>query len=565
MEEKPRESSKSLLSSISPIIPKKIEVVLKRSIRWGTMVLFILINMTMMIDTGLFSSASTKIKQSLNIDDKKFGLLGSCNHCGRILGTIVFMFIFNLFNRKNLLLVQLYLNSISIFVFTITSIIPLLFIARIMNGFCATFGFIYFPIWIDQFGIQTKKTLMMSLIQIASPLGMVLGYTMNTFLGSNRWIFTLLIESISLFCFVSIIILIPKKYFSKKLCFKQHFDGVEKIKQMKKIYIKKKNSNTKINSNIIVKKHSKKMEVYRPSVFGENNQENNKNDVFTFSKKMKYIISNKIFICTTLYKSTNQFICCGIGFWLTDYLEIILREKNSLKRLYSYIVIIVIGPIVGMALGGFIGSLTGGYQKKQSVLAIFILQTISAIISIFVPMVNNVFFFVICLSLFNCFMAMVVPVNTGLILWAMPKNMKGFGTGVSNLVTTIFGKVPAPFIYGYLQYKFFYINKKIGMIFLMSVSFLGAIYLCLATVFRFKDNYTEIEKAFEDSKKNNKESLAESIRHSINSEVFSSVFHNETGARLKSFNSETVDGESEEELDSVYSYKTDSSKNSENE
>ena len=307
MEEKPRESSKSLLSSISPIIPKKIEVVLKRSIRWGTMVLFILINMTMMIDTGLFSSASTKIKQSLNIDDKKFGLLGSCNHCGRILGTIVFMFIFNLFNRKNLLLVQLNLNSISIFVFTITSIIPLLFIARIMNGFCATFGFIYFPIWIDQFGIQTKKTLMMSLIQIASPLGMVLGYTMNTFLGSNRWIFTLLIESISLFCFVSIIILIPKKYFSKKLCFKQHFDGVEKIKQMKKIYIKKKNSNTKINSNIIIKKHSKKMEVYRPSVFGENNQENNKNDVFTFSKKMKYIIKF-LFVLLYINQPINLFV-----------------------------------------------------------------------------------------------------------------------------------------------------------------------------------------------------------------------------------------------------------------
>jgi MFS family permease len=565
MDEKPRESSKSLLSSISPIIEKKIDVVLKRSIRWITMFLFILINMTMMIDTGLFSSASTKIKEALIIDDKKFGLFGSCNHCGRILGTIIFMFIFNLFNRKNLLLIALYLNSLSIFVFTITSIVPILFIARIMNGFCATFGFIYFPIWIDQFGIQAKKTVMMSLIQMASPLGMVLGYTINTFLGSNRWKITLLIESICLFCFVSIIILIPKKYFSKKLCFKQHFDGVEKIKQMKKIYKGKKGNNTKINNNIIIKKNKKKLEVSRPSVFGENNQESSKNDFFTFSKKMKYIATNKIFISTTLYKSTNQFICCGIGFWLTDYLENILGEKNSYKRLYSYIIIIVIGPIVGMALGGFIGSLTGGYQKKYSVLAIFILQTISAIISVFVPTVNDIFLFVLSLSLFNTFMAMVVPVNTGLILWAMPKNMKGFGTGISNLVTTIFGKVPAPFLYGYLQYKFNYLNKKIGMIFLMSFSFLGAICLCLATIFRFKDNYTEIEKAFEDNKKNNKESLAESIRQSINSEVFSSMFNNGTGGTLKSFNSETIDNESEKELDSVYSYKTDSSKNTENE
>ena len=151
MEEKRKDSSNSLLSSISPIIPKKIEVVLKRSVRWIIMVLYIIINMLMMIDTGLLSSASTKIKQSLNIDDKKFGLFGSCNHTGRIIGTILFMFIFNKFNRKNLLIIPLYINCFSIFFFIITDIVPLLFITRIINGLCTTFAFIYFPIWIDQF------------------------------------------------------------------------------------------------------------------------------------------------------------------------------------------------------------------------------------------------------------------------------------------------------------------------------------------------------------------------------------------------------------------------------
>ena len=129
MEETQRESSKSLLSSISPIKPKKIDVVLKRNIRWVIMFIFIIINMIMMIDTGLFSSASTKIKNYLNIDDKKFGLFGSCNHSGRILGTISFMFIFNIFNRKNLLLIPLYINSLSIILFILTDMVPLLFIA----------------------------------------------------------------------------------------------------------------------------------------------------------------------------------------------------------------------------------------------------------------------------------------------------------------------------------------------------------------------------------------------------------------------------------------------------
>ena len=570
--DKRKESNNSLLSSISPIIPKKIEVVLKRSIRWIIMFLYILINMIMLIDTGLFSSASTKIKYVLNIDDKKFGLFGSCNHSGRILGTISFILIFNIFNRKYLLLIPLYINSFSIFLFTITNIIPLLFIARIINGFCATFGFIYFPIWIDQFGIQTKKTVMMTLIQIASPLGMVLGYTMNTFLGSDKWKMTLLIESISLFFLVSIILLIPKKYFSKKLCFKQHFDGVEKIRQMKNIKIKR---NKKSNKNLIDKKNvqintnnnknNQKLEVNRPSMFGENYQDNNPNEIFTFWKKIKYILSNKIFISTVLYKSTNQFICCGIGFWLTDYLENILGEKNSYKRLYSYIIIIVIGPIIGMSLGGFIGSLTGGYEKKQSVLAIFILQIITSILSVFVPMFNNIYFFVLYLSLFTTFLASVIPVNTGLILWAMPKNMKGFGNGISNLITTFLGKLPAPFLYGYLQFKFINYHKRIGIIFLMSFSFLGTICLGFASFSRYKDNYLEIEKVFDDIKKDNKQTLTERFRKSINNDVISSVFNNNVSTynneEIKNFVGEkNYEENEEEELDSVYSYNTESSK-----
>ena len=565
MEGKRKDSSNSLLSSISPIIPKKIEIVLKRSVRWIIMVLYIIINMLMMIDTGLLSSASTKIKQSLNIDDKKFGLFGSCNHTGRIIGTILFMFIFNKFNRKNLLIIPLYINSFSIFFFIITDIVPLLFITRIINGLCTTFAFIYFPIWIDQFGIQTKKTTMMSLIQMASPLGMVLGYTMNTFIGSNKWQKTLLIESISLLFFVSIINLIPKKYFSKKLCFKQHFDGIDNIKQMKNLKIKKKDKNNKkLNEGKNIKVTDiHKLEINRPSLFGENNQYNSPNEIFTFRKKIKYILSNKLFIFTVLYKSINQFICCGIGFWLTDYLENILGEKNSYNRLYSYIIIIVIGPIIGMSLGGFIGSLTGGYEKKQSVLAIFILQSISSVISVFVPITDNIYFFVLYLSFFSTFMATVVPLNTGLIIWSMPNNLKGFGNGISNLMTIILGKFPAPFLYGYLQYKLNKYNKKIGMISLMAFSFLGVIYLGLATFFRYKNNYIEIEKICEDNKKDKKQYIIDSFRKSIDNGVISSVFNNDITSyknyEIKSNENKDEENE-EEELDSIYSYKTDSSK-----
>ena len=572
MEKNQRESTKSLISSISTDIPKKVDVILKRDIRWTIMIIYLLISIIISMDTGLFTSASTLIKETLKIDDKKFGLFGSCIHFGRIFGTIIFMFIFNIFNRKNLLVISFFINCISIFCFTITDNIIILFISRIINGFCTSFGIIYFPIWIDQFGIQNKKTLMMSLLQMAFPIGMILGYTTNTILGSKKWKITLLIETISLFIFNLFLIFIPKKYYSKKLCFKQHFDGVEKIKQMKKIKIRKKSNQDSKLTNNYKKKYSNdinesnnknNIEINRNSLFSQNNLDNKKNDdIFSFKKKIKFIITNKIYICTILYKSINQFILSGLTFWLTDYLENILEEKNSFQRLYIYIEAIVIGPIIGIAIGGFLGSMTGGYEKKNSVLAIFILQAISSLFSIFVPLVNNINLFSLYLTLFNLFMSSVIPVNTGLILWTLPKNLKGFGNGVGNLITTIIGKFPSPLLYGYIQYIFNDYNKRIGMHFLMKISFLGEICLAFATLFRFKDNFTEIEKVIEETEIDRKKKFNENLRKSINSDVISSAFNNDisTVNDNKSFNSEEFDYDNEEELNSIYSYKTESSK-----
>ena len=160
-------------------------------------------------------------------------------------------------------------------------------------------------------------------------------------------------------------------------------------------------------------------------------------------------------------------------------------------------------------------------------------------------------------------MSSVIPVNTGLILWTLPKNLKGIGNGLGNLITTIIGKFPSPFLYGYIQYLFNDYNKRIGMHFLMKFSFIGEIFLALATFFRFKDNFSEIEKVIEDSKYEKKKQLSEKFRSSISSEILSSAFNNDISTvnnDADSFNSEDGDLDNAEELNSIYSYKTDSSR-----
>ncbi len=56
---------------------------------------------------------------------------------------------------------------------------------RIIIGIFQAFVSIYMPVWCDQFGSGNKKTLMISLIQTASPLGVVLGYFLTDLLKKN--------------------------------------------------------------------------------------------------------------------------------------------------------------------------------------------------------------------------------------------------------------------------------------------------------------------------------------------------------------------------------------------
>ena len=128
--------------------------------------------------------------------------------------------------------------------------------------------------------------------------------------------------------------------------------------------------------------------------------------------------------------------------------------------------------------------------------------------------------------IFNC---AVVPVLTGVILWSMPKNQKGLGNGISSLVTTFLGKFPAPLIYGILQEKYSSSYNKIGMLGLMSTSFLGVIFLGLTTIYRYRteveDNKSVFEKK-ESDKKAKYEEEEDPMRTSINQEALATVFNN---------------------------------------
>jgi MFS family permease len=483
---------------------------LSRGIRWVLMIIFTLLYVILMFNVGIFTAAITQIKKDLSLEDNQYGLLGSYNGGGKIIGTLIFLLIVNKYNRKYILIIPLFISSISIYLFTIFENRYILYLLRGINGICQVFGFIYFPIWIDQFGIQKRKTLMMTLIQLAAPFGMAGGYLINYLIESKNWRSGFIIEFIGECGLLFLILFFPRIYFSRNIYYKSDGDS-------------RKNKRTKINDELF---DNDKKELFLKAGKGLDSifyAEAKKSQLTgSFFSNVISLLKNKLFMFAVLYKSTTQFICAGIGYWIADFLENVLEEKNERVKFQSYLIIIIGGPLIGMVIGGFLGSLTGGYEKKASIVLIFIFQFIASIIGIFVIFCDTANAFNIVIGTFFIFNSAAVPINSGFILWSVPKEMKGLANGVSNLIVTFLGKFPAPYLYGLINKisREQNLNKKNGMIFLMSIAFVGDVFLLLAAIFRalIKDNDTNIKTV--------KESFVDIMRNSINDVVTDDINYN---------------------------------------
>ena len=209
---------------------KSITYVISRRIRWMLFLIFIIINVLMNFDHGTIPAATEQLRNYLELTDSELGFFGSLVFVGVIIGSLVSLTIINIFNRKYILMVCLILCGLSLFVFTITKNYILLCIDRVIIGTFQAFISIYLPLWCDQFGVETRKALMIALIQVAPPLGVLVGYVVTTLLNmfltylpyfgdideNERWLYSFYLQSFLIWGLALCLLLFPDKFFNSK-------------------------------------------------------------------------------------------------------------------------------------------------------------------------------------------------------------------------------------------------------------------------------------------------------------------------------------------------------------
>ena len=445
---------------------KQLKIILSKKIRWSILLMFSLIYTFLGISGGVFSSSISIIKDNLQISDNQFGSFESICSIGTLIGTFIFTFINNLINRKLYFILSMIITSSSFLFFFITKNYYILLLSRFLNGIGDSFPICYFPIWVEQFGIQKYKTIMFTTIHFAGNLGMIWGYIIDIIIGSKNWKYGLLSESIFIIFITLILIFFPEKYYQKNIFFLTHKN-------------EKNNEKESIISIFIENKNDKKEK--------ENNF-SNKHSLFND------VICNLTFICIVIFRSNVYFICIAQFLWFTDYIETSLLIKNKTQIFTSFSISLVFSGMLGSILGGFIGTLIGGYHNENIIKTMIICKLISCLNAISCSLTYNLFYFTLYNTLLNIFDTISGVLASGFVLTIVPKDIIGNANGFFMLMMNFLAFLPSPFIYGFV--KSYFKSSKIAFKLLMYYSLIGEIALIIAEIKRRigKNNMNRNEK-----------------------------------------------------------------------
>ena len=435
--------------------------------RWTRIIIFVcffIIHLLNCSDGGVVSARSNQIKEELNINDKSFGIYGSIVQIGRIIGTLSVMILLNLFDRKYLIFFALLLKCATFVIYFFTANYYIIMGFRFLQGFSHVFTYVYFPTWVDQFGLQNYKTIMTSFIQTASPFGSVFGFNVTTFLGDYKYGFALL--ACTILPLDIILLFMPNKFFSPKIFFykvhKEEHDGRESVFSLFEIDEEKMKQ----------KQEEKAKKPEGPSIWLQ--------------------LLRPVFATIVLARTVLMFSFMGTHYWIGDYFQNALGQDGKLAKASIYSVVSLVGPFTGSMVGAAVCEKVGGYTKRASSLLCCGFSVLTGICAVLIPMTNDMMVFTVELFLFFFFANCMMPILIGISFNCVDKKLKGASYGVNSLMCTFLGNLPAPSVYGFINEMYKETNPKMAMACNLNYIWVNTILIALNFHFR-KGEKTEIK------------------------------------------------------------------------
>ena len=443
------------------------EITINDHFRKTLFYLFCFINCISSCDGGIIPQQNKNMQIDFNDENRetRVGLFGSIEYIGRIIGAIVMSILINKLDRRIFYTASCFFKSLTCLIPLFTKNYIINIIARLLGGIPQTFLTSYGTIWTDQFGKRKKRSMMLPLLNFAAFLGIIVGYGLgiatnfmmekSKFSHCHAWRLCFMIEGVILIILGLILIFFPKIYFSSTFYLNENDDYKGKEKSL--IEISQKG-----------------------------------NTFYELWKQIPKILCTKIFIFMSIGNTVAFFGMRVIQFYADKYMDIVLNIDENKKFIY-YIVLCMTGPIFGILIGGIIITKIGGYASKNGMIFILLLNIIGCVFSIFITITLNSFISLGSSRLYLFCLAAATPLQGGIIIASLPKELKGNGYSINMFFLNAIGSFPSSYVFALICdfIRDHYPNQgnmryRTTMRITMLYNFFGLALIILASFFRFR-------------------------------------------------------------------------------
>ena len=408
-------------------IIKDPNISISKSDRWYAYCLLVISNIFIQMDHGSIPASTWNLYKIFK-SNKEIGLFGSLVFVGNLIGALIYFYLINIYHRKKLLIFSMFFISVCLIYFILTTHTISLYLSRTILGIFQAYFVIYLPLWCNQYGITNQRSIMLSVGQLTTPLGVFVGYVIaSECISINEdigWKFSFVIQSIIILIMIILIYKVSDNLFATN--YESYKDEKNKMDEPDMTFFR-------ISDSIIIE------------------PDTNLSDIINITY-LKEIFSNKIYLLSILSISCLYYAVTGVQYWAGDYMNRILKVHSPQKRLLYFSIICFTSPTLGVISAGYsVNRLEEGYNNIKVFDYCFVLSIftfISGIISAFMSKIN-LFVFFTWLAFF--FGGSIMPILTGIIITSLKQHLRASGNSLQLFFGTLLGYLPAPYVYGALE------------------------------------------------------------------------------------------------------------------
>ena len=399
-------------------------ILISKSDRWYVYTLLVISNIFIQMDHGSIPASTWNLYKIFN-SNQEIGLFGSFVFIGNLVGALIYFYLINIYQRKKLLINSMFLISICLITFILTTNTLFLLLNRGILGIFQSYFVIYLPLWCNQYGITNQRSIMLSIGQLTTPLGVFVGYliaseciSINEDIG---WKFSFVIQSVIIIIMIFLLFRVSESLFETKYVSYKDERNITDVTFFK------------LSESIII------------------DQDTNISDIINISY-FKQIFSHKVYVLSILSISCLYYAVTGVQYWAGDYMNRILKVHSPQKRLLYFSIICFTSPTLGVICAGYsVNRLKHGYNNIRVYNYCFVLSIFTFVTGIISAFMSKVNLFILFTWLAFFFGGAIMPILTGIIITSLPQHLRASGNSLQLFFGTLLGYLPAPYIYGALE------------------------------------------------------------------------------------------------------------------